>query len=340
MKFLVFQPMPNTAHKGLAQTQVVIGNCNSPISRLNRFKTGDVLDYKCVYPILDLRTDIKMADPFAEFDAAMLAAAGRIRDFSEKNNVPVHVMWSGGLDSTCALVALVRAGVRPVVFLHGYSIHENPTMFYQFVKDYEVAHVRDTDRLFSGAVVMGEAGDQLFGSDMMIKMHRRDLFAPNWKDSIINNLKERGRSLLDTFLPIVDECPRQIECAADFFWWWNFSQKSQAVALRYLINAKDPADAATRWSPIFMDKQIQEWSLNAPREAKIDPSVGVPSYKLAIRRFISKYASPDYVLPSKIGSLYRTMIISQHKHPALDENYNKVSALDVDKQLHVNWSFA
>lgn len=336
-KFLVFQPMPNTSHIGLAKTQEVIGNCNSPVSRLN-FKGGDVLEYQCVYPMWELRRR-RIDNPIQDFAVAMLEAARRIKEAAEALNVRVHVMWSGGLDSTGALVALTQVGVDPVVFLHGYSIHENPQMFYEFVSQYDIDHVRNADRLFSGAVVMGEAGDQLFGSDMMLKMDKELLFHKNYKDCIVRGNGTRGKQLLDNFLPIVDECPRPIECAADFFWWWNFSQKSQSVALRYLINAKDPKDAATRWSPIYMDTAVQEWSLNAPREAKIDPSIGIPSYKLALRKFIAEYAKPEYVLASKIGSLYRTMIISQHLYPALDTDYNKVSALAVDKQLDIKWAF-
>ena len=127
------------------------------------------------------------ADPCVHsFDTACMARARHIWAESEadpKRFLDVAVMWSGGIDSTLALVCLLRAAEdigqrrreRLVVVLDEKSIGEYPFFHENFINksgapglrserldNQSLASVaRRTDRLS----VTGELGDQLFGSD-------------------------------------------------------------------------------------------------------------------------------------------------------------------------------
>ena len=93
-----------------------------------------------------------------------IVAAARRRD------VPIRVLWSGGIDSTVAACALLRAldgeSDRLEVCYTSASRHEYVDFFYDVVKPHLRRRKvwRITDALGPSCMaVTGECGDQLFG---------------------------------------------------------------------------------------------------------------------------------------------------------------------------------
>mmetsp|Transcript_7812 Transcript_7812/g.14719 ORF Transcript_7812/g.14719 Transcript_7812/m.14719 type:complete len:1375 (+) Transcript_7812:442-4566(+) len=127
-------------------------------------------------------------------EAAMLKRASDLWQMAQLKQCDIVVCWSGGIDSTGALVALLRTATtacseevkgrkksmplgkksqpRLVVTCDDESMSENPTFFSSHIRDKvkimerKGRTISDLARENSGClIVTGELGDQLFGSD-------------------------------------------------------------------------------------------------------------------------------------------------------------------------------
>ena len=133
-----------------------------------------------------------------ELDAAMMTRARELwrRADAASPMLEVRVMWSGGIDSTAALVCLLRAASdepaevgaterlrRLVVVLDDESRAEYPLFYSRFIAGRLREEARDGRSVSAigssaigasrGLTVTGELGDQLFGSDTCAKAFPR-----------------------------------------------------------------------------------------------------------------------------------------------------------------------
>jgi hypothetical protein len=231
----------------------------------------------------------------------------------------LHVMWSGGIDSTVALVALLKAlpaneRDRLTVYLSSHSVAENPG-FYQTRIAGQLAVQRTGGKagLYDETVVTGELGDQLFGSDLMLEATRRLGFEclaqphavvlPRLFASIAGDA-ETGAAIYRRYAPIADEAPYHLIRAQDFLWWWNFSQKWQHVKYRHLLYEPPGSNYLGMLGKVrhFFDTEaFQRWSLTHPG-GKLGASID--TYKMPAKRYIVEYTGDaGYLAKMKIGSL-------------------------------------
>ncbi|PPU93758.1 hypothetical protein [Xanthomonas albilineans] len=231
----------------------------------------------------------------------------------------LHVMWSGGIDSTVALVALLKALSgneldRLTVYLSSHSIAENPG-FYQAHIAGRLSVQRTVSKvgLYENMVVTGELGDQLFGSDLMLEATRRlgfeslaqphALVLPRLFGSIAAN-EQTGTALYRRYAPIADEAPYPLVSAQDFLWWWNFSQKWQHVKYRQLLYEPPGSDYRALLGKIqhfFDTPAFQHWSITHPAD-KLGASID--TYKMPAKRYIVAFTDDQrYLTKVKIGSL-------------------------------------
>ena len=121
-----------------------------------------------------------------ELDAAMMERARSLWEEADGASpaAEIRVMWSGGIDSTAALVSLLRAASeggeaaarrrleRLVIVLDDDSRAEYPRFYRESIAGRLREEPRDGRSVSaiggggSGLIVTGELGDQLFGSDM------------------------------------------------------------------------------------------------------------------------------------------------------------------------------
>lgn len=232
----------------------------------------------------------------------------------------LHIMWSGGIDSTSALVALLKAlptheHDRLTVFLSSHSIAENPSFYHRHIAGrLAVRRVVGKAGLYDEVVVTGELGDQLFGSDLMLQCTRRlgfDSLAqphaevlPRLFATLTGDL-DTGRSIYAHYAPITAEAPYPLVSAQDFLWWWNFSQKWQHVKFRHLLYEElaDYRPLFGRVSHFFDTDDFQRWSLTHP-DQKLGPRID--TYKTPAKRYIVDFTGEAaYLTKLKIGSLCR-----------------------------------
>jgi hypothetical protein len=274
---------------------------------LDRTNTIDFgFKYKTITPIPEYRL-------FGEsFEQVCDARANQLIDKAEASDSKINVMWSGGIDSTTALVSLLRTGrkERINVVLSKASIGEYPK-FYRDVISVELANqhsVVESPKLALNSLdinLTGEIGDQMFGSAAIFKAFKKKKLFEKYQTYI-------APDFLDRLSEQIKKCPIELNTTFDFLWWFNFSMKYQNVQFRIYPSVQMPFGSITHF---FDTDEFQLWSFNNP-DKKIKTTL--ESYKYIAKDYIYTYHQDDNYLENKlkVGSLQLGAIPF-----SIDENY-------------------
>jgi hypothetical protein len=160
----------------------------------------------------------------------------------------IQVLWSGGIDSTVALIALTKAAFssalrsRIEVVCSAHSIREYPAFFADHVTGTFSTLV--TTRAIGDTldhrnlIITGEHGDQLFGSVKLEPLVRNGTAGLPYRKVLPKVLAEEigseavAHALTEYLAPQVARAPVPIRTVFDYIWWVNFSLKWQHVSLR------------------------------------------------------------------------------------------------------------
>ena len=218
------------------------------------------LDVELLYPIPRYDPDFSQ-----DFRTLCLSRASALMALDK----PIKLFWSGGIDSTAALCALLIADVPrdqlQVIYNH-HSVAEYPRFFAEHIEnklDHKSVERRALSRELSPDVVgtTGEPGDQLFGNlnKFLKRLGWENAFKP-WRPLY-------PRELVDVSEPIVARAPRPIETLFDFCWWMNFCLKYQQTSLRLLANLEGE-DNVQRFRygmhPFYETAAFQQWCMSNP----------------------------------------------------------------------------
>lgn len=268
-----------------------------PVSRLKY--VPDLIKCKNICPMPKIPTEFN-----ASFSDVCLERAAQLWSDYQSNN-QLNINWSGGIDSTTALVALLKT--RPSdsnirVFCNLNSINEHSEFYKILLQNKNVILVNSSIYKSNEIihVISGEFGDQIFGSDLIYRINVQQGFESLFEDYkiIIPKLfKSRageieGAFLYDRYEPIVNESPFPIKTAFDFVWWWNFTQKWQFVKFRQesFLNQK------YKVLHFFESENFQIWSIFRHHE-KIGNNLN--SYKMPAKDFIFSYDGNSFYRDQK-----------------------------------------
>ena len=265
-------------------------------------------------------------------------------------NKKISVFWSGGIDSTTALVALLRT--VPTNRLSDLTVHYSDASideYPQFYADHidgklTVAKTpltkTPTDRyladdmftsnttkeiakaLKTSLVVTGELGDQCFGSSAFA--NDQDRISSTVGDFLA---QEDFLDIRDEIDALSDACPIEIKTVPTLMWWWNFTLKWSEVRYRSLTAVNDPASFANV-RHFFDTDDFQRWSIaNDNLKIKSTPA----SYKFTAKDYIHTFAKHDTYRDEKlkIGSLG----VRWGTPLAIDSSYNIIRAGDTSTNL-------
>ena len=228
------------------------------------------------------------------------AVGDEIVEQADRESRTINLLWSGGIDSTAALIAIIKAAEARnrtellQVRLSMHSATEYPGFFLRFINDRiafaPVSHPISTGLCACDINVTGEHGDQLFGSHLLAPYVRRQLGATPYQEVLPFVLHERLGSWrsawrVQRFLePAIMAAPVRIATLFDYFWWLNFSLKWQEVALRLPACRGDQAAEIYRSiHHFYRDERFQMWALaNTPGKAV----PGWEHYKDEAKRYI------------------------------------------------------
>lgn len=239
--------------------------------------------------------------------------AQRIITEATRQDQMIQVLWSGGIDSTAALVALVNNMSdtdRPQleVVLSMDSINEYPLFFRQFILKalpFKVIQPPITDHFSdTGLIVTGEHGDQLFGSDKLLPLIVNQLAYEDYETVLPIYLTNKFGNpqkidlLIDYLRPLVQACPHPIITTFDLFWWLNFTIKWQQVSLRMPVFSfqEEVQPLYARFRHFFRNDDFQRWSLNNhPHRA----AASLEDYKRPAKEYIYQYTNDGTFLQQK-----------------------------------------
>jgi len=275
----------------------------------------------------------------------------RARDLlarADKLDIPIYVFWSGGVDSTCVLVSLLKRATRAqkerlVVLLSEESVTEYPLFYREHIRGklpcrsaMLFPYILGTEAL----LVNGEHNDQLFGSDItaeainrfgseaILGEYDRKLFSVFFEEKLEGHGdSETAAFYVELFERLKEAAPIPIKTNYDMFWWINFSLKWQAVYIRVLsFTAKrnagklSPKYVKDHYAPFYNTEAFQLWSMN-----NLDMRIrdgGWRSYKWPAKEVIYEFTKDMDYLNNKIkrGSL-QYLFVQHQQFNFMDDRF-------------------
>jgi len=259
------------------------------------------------YDIIDQIPEIASLRP--NIDEIMLQKAQEILDLAEERNQKILVLWSGGIDSTAALLALLElcGEDSPDIITLG-SSHGSFVEFPEFgnyliqqnFKILPMVHPVSKHLPKDYIVVTGEHGDQLFGSDKMLPLVDAGLgdmsytkYLPLFMAEKLGDTKQVN-DLMEYLEPVIMKCPFVITDICQCLWWLNYVLKWQQVSLRIPVwSGKSVKPIFDQCQHFYRGEIFQQWSLAHENKnpQKID------KYKLELKEFINeRFECENYFL--------------------------------------------
>lgn len=144
------------------------------------------------------------------FDDCVIDRVKQIHQKHLELQVPIRIQWSGGIDSTSALMGFIDyLGIEAArscveIIMNHSSIMENPMVWEQIVRkeNFKVINSSHFDTLLDGnsIIVNGECGDQVQGSEMLRYLYITfgdEGFDKPWnEDLLLGFVKSRSSSAL------------------------------------------------------------------------------------------------------------------------------------------------
>lgn len=258
-------------------------------------------DTKALLESEELPKEIKISD-------IIDAQAKRILAF----NQPIAVSWSGGVDSTCVIVALLRNGLEPqdLTVIHAESSKEEYPFFYRWMLNHKVNLIEDNQvrkqySRFEGKIVTGWCADQLFGSD--IHLRNVSLYNEPWIDALKIAMTERNIHLTDKSFDVIESVYQEyasvlglkLEQFCEFAWLYNFGCKWTYVIDESQLACEMQA-MRDKFVPFFAHLDFQRYSLRRfSRLREVNVNQVNKFYKRPLKKYIYEYLNDANYLNNK-----------------------------------------
>lgn len=246
------------------------------------------------------------------FEELMLYRAEELWRWIEDDGREAVIWWSGGIDSTGLLVAMLRTSTptRMQLVKIGFndrSIKEYPKFYDEVVKKLPsefISHNDGREIDLTRLHISGEIGDQLFGADMVRACFGKggksfigrqhfegNAFKP-WRDTIspfahahlsTREWADYHPQVMEIYEQLCAAAPIEIVTVFDFWWWMNFNLKFTHVSNRIQLGSIDSALARKRIMAFFDTEYFQKWSV-ANHDKKIKDTW--KSYKWPLKQFV------------------------------------------------------
>jgi hypothetical protein len=257
--------------------------------------------------------------------------AADVKKAMEKQNKELAIFWSGGIDSTAALSAIVKnfdtADLKNVtVFANNQSYFENPTFYHAVIEKYHLKTVHfksfsnnTIQSLFERYVVTdGEPADKLWIVNIAIQfesVYGSGSLAKPLKE-ITNQFVEflticmtqvQAQEYYDSLMQNIFEAGIEILTAGDLFWWINFNfHWIDHLLIWYQQFPIKSTDTYTNYKknyiPWYNSDEYQLWSLSD--RPKLIKSDRYDLYKIPAKQYIYDLLQDPFYLnyKSKLGS--------------------------------------
>lgn len=224
--------------------------------------------------------------------------------WNEADNKTVTLFWSGGIDSTTALVSLIQTNKnwkeQLRIVSSQYAIEkEYPLFFNKFLKDnVEILLLKNMEffepDLYNDKtyVVDGSCGDQIWGCNILQKLNdiKDKPFYNFFKTDIFNNFCRTNNKLVSLYIEeLVEDFPVEIKTTAQMFWLLTFVYKWDHVRWRHMSCVRDPS-VHHNMHNFFNTETFQKWAMS-----NTDKKLGETwnTYKQPAKDFIFEFTKDD-----------------------------------------------
>lgn len=296
----------------------LITNSSDPLTSINRLfiprvlrDRFNILNHYSPYKLASVKDEIgwkaiQSTEPEKEINQIIDEQAIKYINLDK----PIYVSWSGGVDSTAVLVALLKNEIKKdklYIICNDNSKKEYSFLFNELVD--EKYNVISSDRVGSyynnskGIILTGWCADQLFGSNIHLK--DLTLYHLPWMDALrkfcnrqniyINNYDE----IYDVYSEYARRLGWIINTWCEFAWMFNFCIKwsyvSDATKLS-IINS----EARNNAYAFFEDYDFQRWSVcNRFTLNDINVNTNDQYYKRPLKQYIYEYTKDSEYLKHK-----------------------------------------
>lgn len=254
-------------------------------------------------------------------------------------NQPIYFLWSGGIDSTLALVffMLVQAKRHQlIVVCNKDSIREYSKFYHEHIlKQFNLMASEELIQKIKtvgidGVVLSSEHGDLMYGQDFgqaMFKMFGASYLQERpTRENITKFFKQSNMSdqaadcWYDLFMHSMSTSPRPIETNYDFSWWTGFNWRWQWSKEKFKLRTALPANIQT----FFSDPNIQKWSV----EHQQTPIDKLSDFKKLSKEVILEYTKDVEYFNHKIKHPSATVYYNANSYVASDNTNKKFKSSD------------
>jgi len=224
---------------------------------------------------------------------------------------PIHVSWSGGIDSTTVLLSMLETKPKDGELFVRYtneSAREFPSLYEKLIRGKFIPtnSVFDKDYYDLPDIirVSGDCGDGVYGTDhglLLSKHHLLDMSINNiyhWttkdlysKASAKYVRDENKNEILDAVLEYISYSPIQIKTLFDMYWWIYFNTKWMDIQLKKTVKWSQSLNWKNHIS-FYNTPNFQRWSITN-HEIKFQNQL--KDFKKPSKEFIHKhFKDEDY----------------------------------------------
>lgn len=302
---------------------------------------------KNTLPLKDTAVDVLGIAP-PNFDPQFNKSFNDITDqrcielMNTASDAPWAVQWSGGLDSTLVMAAIIKH-FKPAdydrihVVCNQISIYENPQFYYRYIEpNFQVINstycnpAEDFCRDYY--VITGDPGDNCLYSYINSNGHIAETALPsnfnNVKIDLERDIRADSSGALDLLTRLSDSkfadwfyqsvmeninsVDVPIKTYHDFFWWIQFNYSWLGVKTLFHVRQTnpnlDPTIPFNRYVPWYDTSDYQHWAMNNNNTGeKYGSNIG--EYKLATKKYIYSVDNNEYYYRFKLktNSLSRSV---------------------------------
>jgi ribosomal protein S17E len=287
---------------------------------------GNDPDIIVIQPLLNYDSSHKY-----DFDTLIESRAKELIELSNTRNVPIYLMWSGGIDSTsvyCAIKKYLTDNKKLVILCNKNSIKEYPELYNEMISEHDVIDLgivefaltinklANIDSIF----VTGELGDQLFMSRPPRK--KSSLTSIDWIndpwEAVLDPNASQYHNVVDEY---VKNFPIPIITARDFGRSVKFNLEYQRVQLRLSLYYKNLLLNKNLFH-FYDTEDFNYYSLSLSLD-ELGIDYRTHTIKLPLKQLILDYTGDQHYYENKpkvkrIMALNPTQITN-----TIDENWNK-----------------
>jgi hypothetical protein len=261
--------------------------------------------------IIGNSSDIEVIQPIQNYDPKQTYNFDQlIRDrvlelinISNQKNVPIQLMWSGGIDSTSIYCALKMHMTNPdqlVILGNKKSIEGYPKLYREIVSKHRFIDItvdrfyENCNRLTSGnsVTVTGELADQLFAAE---PINGRFKYLIDWEtepwQAVLNPKTTQCHDQVENY---INKFPRPINLARDFARSIKFNLLYQAIQARMSLRIEG-AIVNQNFFHFYDTANFNYYALGLSNEELGSVTDDSPQIKLPLKRLILEYTQDqDY----------------------------------------------